>query len=107
MSDEDRLRIRQLDNKSDYALWRIRVNAIIGAKGYNDAIAGDGENRPSDDTKLLAKNIIVSTLSDQALRVVRSDIGKPIDMLAKLDARYDSKSTDTRINKMSELVSAR
>lgn len=107
MSDPDRFRIRQLDDKSDYALWRIRVKAIIGAKGYNDEIDADGPKRPTDEEKLHASNIIVSTLSDQALRVVRSDIGEPIDMLSKLDARYDSRSTATRIAMMPELVSAR
>lgn len=75
MYNPERLCIRQLDNKSDYALWRIGVKTIIVFKSYNDAKDGDGFKRVTDDVKLHSRSIIVSTLSDQALRVARSDIG--------------------------------
>lgn len=54
---------------------------------------------------LQASNIIVSALGDHALRVARSVIGKPKEMMQKLNDRYDSKSIANRICKMSELVS--
>lgn len=54
-----------------------------------------------------AGNLIVGTLSDQALRIVRSVIGDPSEMLSKLDRRYDSNSTASKIVKMSELVSTK
>lgn len=102
-SDHERIRIRQLDDKSDYALWRIRVTAMIDAKGFSDALS----RAPGDESARQASNIVVSTLSDQALRVVRSVIGKPAEMLSKLDSRYDSKSTASKIAKVSEIVSTR
>lgn len=105
-TDQDRIRIRQLDDKSDYSLWRIRVTAIIDAKGLADVFSS-ADADPSGEHLRQASNIIVSTLSDQALRVVRSVIGKPEQMLAKLDSRYDSKSTASKIAKVSELVSTR
>ena len=60
-------------------------------------VTGDGKEQ--------ARKIIVSTLGDQALRVVSSAIGEPCKMIKKLDARYDSKSTATRIPKMVDLMS--
>lgn len=54
-----------------------------------------------------ASNLIVTSLSDQALRVVRFLAGNPTEMLHKLDARYDSRSTASKIAKMSEMVNNR
>lgn len=50
-------------------------------------------------------NIIIAGLGNHALRVDRSVIEQPSDMMKKLDARYNTKSTATRISKMAELVS--
>lgn len=50
-------------------------------------------------------NILISALGDHALRVVLSVIGQPCDMLVKLDACYDFKSTASKISRMVELVS--
>lgn len=107
MGDPNRLRICQLNQKSDYAFWRIRVKAIIGAKGNNDAIDVDRSERASIDNKINATNIIISTLGDQQLRFVRTVVGELIDRLIKLDTRYDSKPTATPIAKLSELVYSR
>ena len=79
--------------------------AIIDAKGLIDAFVD--EKSASDEIRRQASNIIVSTLGDQALRVVRSVIAKPSVMLSKLDKRYDSKTTASRILRMTELVSMR
>ena len=54
-----------------------------------------------------ASNIIVSSLGDHALRVVRTVIGKRKSIMEKLDNRFDSKTISSRISKMSELVSIR
>ena len=65
----------------------------------------DSKKQPNQEQRQQASNIIVSALGDHALRVVRSVIGDPVQMMAKLDDRYDSKTIATRISKMSELVS--
>lgn len=118
MTDQDKYKIRPLDEKSDYSLWRLRVRAAISAKGLRTVFvqSRDESDENSDDhgTRVVtaseeqmeqASNIIVSALGDHALRVVRSVIGEPHKMFQKLDMRYDSKSTATRISKMAELVS--
>lgn len=52
-----------------------------------------------------ASNIIISALGDHALRVVRSIVCEPREMIAKLYERYNSKSTANRISKMVQLMS--
>lgn len=59
------------------------------------------------DYQSSASAVIVSALSHSALRVVRTVIGNPVLMLDQLDARYDSRSTATKISKISELVSVK
>ena len=114
MTDTDKLRIKQLDDKDDYRLWRIRIAAACDGKGleavldHKECPRGDADEKKkfvSDQKK--ASNIIVAALSDKALRVVRANIGNPHLMLTKLDERYDSKSTAARIAKMTELISMR
>lgn len=123
MTETDKPRIKALDDKSDYALWRIRVKAAISAKGLDvlfqegkvDVPTKEGEPSTSksaadaakDEQCQQASNIIVSTLGDHALRVVRAVIGSPKAMMKKLDDRFDSKTIASRISKMSELVSIR
>ena len=108
MADPDKVRIRPLDERSDYTLWRIRIVAAIDAKGLTKTLSDtDDDTTEFKDSKRQAGNIIVSALSDQALRVVRSVMSNPKDMLEKLDRRYDSKTTASKIAKMSELVSMR
>lgn len=112
MTDSDKMRIKPLDGKSDYALWRLRVEAACDAKGLTEAFSSEKKPAGSDTERLVAvrkqaSGIIVSALGDHALRVVRSVVGNPAAMLEKLDARYDSKSTASKITKMSKLVSVR
>lgn len=131
-ADQDKAyRIRQLDDKSDYSLWRLRVRAAISAKGLKHVLKSttdtvtestfveassstdtatdkkkDASTKVvSDDEKEQASNIIISALGDHALRVVRTVIGDPCEMMKKLDDRYDSKTTATRITKIVELMS--
>lgn len=118
MAESDRHRIKPLDEKSDYTLWRIRVVAAISAKGLDKVFEpkkknGEASSSPTREAGCeatveqcqQASNIIVSALSDHALRVVRSVIGNPLKMMAKLNDRYDSKTIASRISTMSELVS--
>lgn len=125
--DERITRIRQLDDKSDFALWVIRVRAAISAKGLNNVLSSEFQNkvdnairesnstgehisedvRKAKDRLEQASNIIVAALSDQALRVVRNVAGKPFYMMEKLQKRYDSRSMASKIGKMSDLVSIR
>lgn len=117
MTETEKIRIRQLDDKSDYALWRIRIFAAISAKSLEtvfetrkqgEASSSTSTTSPASETQCQqASNIIVSALGDHALRVVRTVIGNPKEMMEKLDARYDSKTIASRISKMSELVSIR
>ena len=130
MADHDKVRIKPLDASSDYSLWRIRVLAAISAKGLDCVFGKKKKNctptsedsstssegaqprrteyvKPTEEQCLQASNIIVSALGDHALRVVRSVIGDPSKMMVKLNDRYDSKTTASRISKMSELVSIR
>lgn len=113
VTDQDKLRLCQLDDKSDYSLWLICVTAAISAMKLDDAMSerASGTDTAANETFIdhhqQASNIIVATLSDQAVSIVRTVIGKPNEMMNKLNERYDSKSTASKIAKMSELVSMR
>lgn len=39
MTDPDKMRIKPLRDKSDYALWRLRVEAANDGRGLTDAFA--------------------------------------------------------------------
>jgi len=90
MTDQDKLRIRQLDDKSDYSLWRVRVMSAISiekATPEMSSIAAGANSSTNEDMQQQASNIIVATLSNQALRIVTTVIGKPIEMMEKLNKR--------------------
>ena len=112
MTDYDKVRIRPLDEKSDYSLWRLRVESAVDKKGLTAAFTQkeaplDVDAVAFESQKKQASGIIVEALGDHALRVVRTVKGKPVEMLEKLDGRYDSKTTASKISKMFELVSLR
>lgn len=77
-NSEEKTRIRQLDDKSDYTLCRIRIKAAISAKKLENVLKGNDTDTEKNEE---ARNIIVSLLSDKALRVMRSVIGDPSSML--------------------------
>ena len=114
MSDSsERIRIKPLDDKDDYRLWRIRISAACDSRGIEEVLSSANQH---EDATLRAKfamdqkkasNIVVAALSDKALRVVRSCIGQPNEMLRRLDERYDSKSAATCVTKMTELINLR
>lgn len=114
MAEPEKARIDPLREGQDFATWKIRIEAICHSKGLIAAL--EHEQKPdsakeSDEifhsNQKKACGIIVSALSNEALRVVRSDIGNPCVMLRKLGERYDSKTAASRIAKMTELISLR
>ena len=82
MSDSDKFCNKQLDDKSDYGLWKIRVEAACSAKGIQDALNVPVGVSIEDSQKTTESVIIVSALSDSALPVVRPDIGDPAEMMS-------------------------
>lgn len=102
--------IRLFDEQSDYSLWGWRVLATISARGLKSEFTDrkatstitentssattepDTSSRTSDATDEKheqASNIIVSAISDHALRVARSVIGNPREMMSELDEPCD------------------
>lgn len=84
MPDPDKARIRPLKEKSDYSLWRLRVVPAISLKGLKIVfkIARDLKEVPkTEDPKEKASNIIITSLGNHALRVVRSVTGESREML--------------------------
>ena len=107
MSDWDKIHIKQLDDKADYGLWEIRVEATCSAKGVHDALNVPVGIPIKDSHKTIESGIIVSALSDSTLRVVRSVICDPAEIMKKSDGRFESRSTASNISKLTEFVSAR
>ena len=109
---ENKPRIRPLTDKSDYSLWRARIMSACSGKSLSDVFEDktDG-SRPTDEAfnKRCSQvsDLIVSALSDDAMRIVMDVIGDPKTMISKLDDRYRSKSTASKISKITELVSIR
>lgn len=60
-----------------------------------------------DEDRNKASNIIISALGDNSLRVVRLVIGDPSMMMAKLDARYSSKTVEIGISNLDEIIYVR
>lgn len=106
--------IEQLDDEQDYGLWYLRVEAVCNAKGLNEVLTNEPNPYTEEEPKAKflenqkkASGIIVSALSNPALRIVRSDSNNPFLMLQKLAERYDSKTAASRIAKMTELITLR
>ena len=89
MCDSDKIPIKQLDDKSDYGLWNIRVEVAYSAKRVQDALNFSVGIRVGDSQKTGTSGIIVSALSDSALRVVRSVIFHTAEMISKLYDRFE------------------
>lgn len=113
--DPKKPRIRPYDEKGDYTLWGIRIEAACEVKGLKDilkaerppAAATPPDQEEFSNSQKCASHLTVNAMTGKPLRVVRGDIENPYRMLSKLDERYDSKSAASRICKMSELVSLR
>lgn len=116
MTDVDKLRVKPLQDDTDYDLWVIRIKAALRALGLSDVLSTDATSETSaagDDPggrniearREKASAVIVTALGDKALTVVRNVVGDPVQMLAKLDERYNSKTIAAKISKMAELVS--
>lgn len=108
MSDIDILRIKLLEEKSYYGLWKIRLQTGCSAKCFDSALEKLKEGTIVDNGhKNSASSIIGAALSESALRVVRAHIGDPVTMMEKLNSRFDSRSTAAKIPNIAELVSTR
>ena len=107
MSDSDKIHIKTLDAKSDYGLWKIRVEAACSAKGVQDALTVRVGVLVEGSQETTASGMIVSAIIDSTLLVVCSVMGDPAEMLSKLDARFESLSTPTNIKNITEFVSTR
>lgn len=90
MTDLDNVPIRPLNKRSDYNLRRIRVVAAVKAKGLKVTLSTNRDIDKDMDKMRRAINIIVGSLCGQTLRVVRTVVGNHIQLLEKLDCRYDS-----------------
>lgn len=86
MSDQYKIRIRTLNDKSDYELWRILIFAALKSKNILEAFTPSDSDKPESDLVQKSSNLILSVPSDQALSVVRADICITQDMLTKLYA---------------------
>lgn len=95
----DKVWFGKLDDKYDYTAWRNRVLSLIGSKEFQDAINPKLDRTVKPEKKVHASNLITSALSGEALRVVRSNIGEPAQMLQKMDERYQPRSTGKQITK--------
>lgn len=105
MSDQEKLRIRPLYDKSDYVLSLVCILAALDVKQLRKVILSDTLNKDEKDQAYQSSNILVSALSDHALLVVRDVINIPKMILYKLDRIYASKTTATKIATISELFS--
>lgn len=102
-----------MNDRTDYTLWEIRVEAACSAKILYDVLQTEDFKGPVAEgpnfvhRKRQASNRIISALADQSLRVVRAVTGSPFLMMAELDIRYDSNSMAKMISRMSELASVK
>lgn len=69
--------------------------------------ARDGDRDKFESQQKQVSIIILSAPGDHALHVVATFVGFPEEMMKKLDARYDSKSTSSKISMMVEHISVR
>lgn len=114
MSDGEKYRIKPLKNKRDYNLLRILVPVAISARGMDKVFEtkkyGDkGSNSKyigciaTDEQYQQDRNIIVSALRENELRLVSSDIGKSTLLMEILNTRFELKKIASRISKIREV----
>ena len=111
MTDTEKVRTKPFESDNDFRLWKIRIEAACDAKNLDEVLTRERNPHSDPDRKAKfaadmrkASGIIVAALSNEPLRIARADVGKPYTMLKKLSERYDSKSTASRISKMTELI---
>ena len=93
-------------------MWRLRVESAVYNKGLTAAFTSKESPTsvaPSafETLQKQVSGIIFEALGYSAFHVVRTLQGRPVEMLEKLDGRYDSRTTASKISKMIELVSLR
>lgn len=88
--DTENILIRQLYYTSDYGLWQIRVKAPDSDKCVRNTFSAPAFLSISPDSNIQnARSIMLSTLSDNAVGIVRTAIWNPVKMCEKLDAHFD------------------
>lgn len=88
MDEITETRIVPLDEKFDYALWRICVRAAISTRKPSTAFTrSDTEDTGKVEKMEEASNIIVSALFVNAFRDVCMVIGDPAAIMEMLDDR--------------------
>lgn len=97
MTDSEKYRIKPPDEKRDYRLWRIHIEAACESKEYEDVL----EEEDTTATEYLGK---ANLLTVKPLCVVLGEILNPYRMLQKLDEHYASRSSAFRITKRTELI---
>lgn len=112
--EKDKNKVPFLDDKSDYRLWRVRVDALCDSEHLGECLSKENpfdkateEYSKTEGLDKKSSNITVRSLINRMLRVKMQNIYKPCQMLRKLDELYDSKSTSTKTSKMTELVTMR
>lgn len=104
-SEEEKNSVPSLDDKSDYRLWRVRVEALCDSKDLEEFLIKNPYDQTTEKYLKIegvmkkASNMTVRSLTIKVLRVVLQAIGKLCQMLRKLDGRYDSKCTSNKICK--------
>lgn len=113
--DDEKTSVLPLDERSDYKLWRVRLEAMCDAKELGECLTQEknpyaeesNDWKNFEQNKKKASNLTVHSPANLVLHVVLPDVGHPYQMLKRLDERYDSKPASTKIEKMTELVSIR
>ena len=64
--------VERFDSRNDFSLWRAKMMAHLGNLGYEEALKKESEIsiklENKEDVLKKAKNTIILSLSDQALR---------------------------------------
>lgn len=79
------------------------LTAHLCGTAYSSSSAATATENQMEEASIT----IISALDDHAVRVVRSVADNPGKMMAKLDERYDSKSTAKLISTIVELFSVK
>ena len=117
-SDKERVAIKQFDGKADddFQLWSVRILAYLEGKDLADIVLGervkpeqcmldptDKQSRQYSSDCRKARSILVSALGDRALRGIQT-LTCPKEMWTSLQERYASRSNNSRIVTLTNLL---
>ena len=104
---DDTLKVtRFLGKKDDFALWAMRMEAVLEAKGLMGVV--DGSALPPaannltaaqeyNNMKKKARALLINSLGDRPLRAVQKSKASPKEMWIRLHDRYATSSPASRI----------